>query len=94
MILTLFLYAMQMSLDILFVGKIFSCTVIKFNIISIVYISFDFIFRALQFPPEAWLRICLKHGSITWLCILPSGRVTLFCLGDTGHMLPQNVTSS
>lgn len=53
-----------------------------------------FVCRALQFPPEAWLRISLKHGSITWLCILPSGRVTLFCLGDTGHMLPQNVTSS
>ncbi|KAL6428010.1 hypothetical protein ACFW04_008420 [Cataglyphis niger] len=53
-----------------------------------------FVCRALQFPPEAWLRICLKHGSITWLCILPSGRVTLFCLGDTGYMLPQNVTSS
>ncbi|KYM84707.1 PREDICTED: serine/threonine-protein phosphatase PGAM5, mitochondrial [Atta cephalotes] len=53
-----------------------------------------FVCRALQFPPEAWLRICLKHGSITWLCILPSGRVTLYCLGDTGHMLPQNVTSS
>ncbi|XP_025988877.1 serine/threonine-protein phosphatase PGAM5, mitochondrial isoform X2 [Solenopsis invicta] len=53
-----------------------------------------FVCRALQFPPEAWLRICLKHGSITWLSILPSGRVTLYCLGDTGHMLPQNVTSS
>lgn len=53
-----------------------------------------FVCRALQFPPEAWLRICLKHASITWLCILPSGRVTLFCLGDTGHMLPQDITSS
>lgn len=53
-----------------------------------------FVCRALQFPPEAWLRIGLKHGSITWLCILPSGRVTIYCLGDTGHMLPQNITSS
>lgn len=53
-----------------------------------------FVCRALQFPPEAWLRIGLKHGSITWLCILPSGRVTLYCLGDTGHMSPQNITSS
>ncbi|XP_012216059.1 serine/threonine-protein phosphatase Pgam5, mitochondrial isoform X2 [Linepithema humile] len=53
-----------------------------------------FVCRALQFPPEAWLRISLKHGSITWLCILPNGRVTLICLGDTGHMLPQEITSS
>ncbi|XP_077256201.1 serine/threonine-protein phosphatase Pgam5, mitochondrial-like [Temnothorax americanus] len=53
-----------------------------------------FVCRALQFPPEAWLRIGLKHASITWLCVLPSGRVTLYCLGDTGHMLPQNITSS
>ncbi|EZA54202.1 hypothetical protein DMN91_001386 [Ooceraea biroi] len=53
-----------------------------------------FVCRALQFPPEAWLRICLKHASITWLCILPSGRVTLLCLGDAGHMLPENLTSS
>lgn len=53
-----------------------------------------FVCRALQFPPEAWLRICLKHASITWLCILPNGRVSLFCLGDTGHMIPQNITSS
>ncbi|XP_032665535.1 serine/threonine-protein phosphatase PGAM5, mitochondrial isoform X2 [Odontomachus brunneus] len=53
-----------------------------------------FVCRALQFPPEAWLRICLKHASITWLCIFPNGRVTLFCLGDTGHMIPQNITSS
>ncbi|EFN85287.1 serine/threonine-protein phosphatase Pgam5, mitochondrial isoform X1 [Harpegnathos saltator] len=53
-----------------------------------------FVCRALQFPPEAWLRICLKHASITWLCIFPNGRVTIFCLGDTGHMIPQNLTSS
>ncbi|XP_011871378.1 PREDICTED: serine/threonine-protein phosphatase Pgam5, mitochondrial [Vollenhovia emeryi] len=53
-----------------------------------------FVCRALQFPPEAWLRICLKHGSITWLCIHPSGRVAIFCLGDTGHMPPQSITSS
>ncbi|XP_015593035.1 serine/threonine-protein phosphatase Pgam5, mitochondrial [Cephus cinctus] len=53
-----------------------------------------FVCRALQFPPEAWMRITLNHASITWLSILPSGRVSLRCLGDTGHMLPRNITSS
>ena len=28
-----------------------------------------FVCRALQFPPEAWLRISLKHASITWITI-------------------------
>ncbi|XP_015510471.1 serine/threonine-protein phosphatase PGAM5, mitochondrial-like isoform X2 [Neodiprion pinetum] len=53
-----------------------------------------FVCRALQFPPEAWLRLSLNHASITWIRISPSGRVTLRCLGDTGHMLPQNVTAN
>ncbi|XP_012253508.1 serine/threonine-protein phosphatase PGAM5, mitochondrial isoform X2 [Athalia rosae] len=52
-----------------------------------------FVCRAMQFPPEAWLRISLSHASITWISIFPSGRVTLRCLGDTGHMLPQNITA-
>ncbi|XP_035743144.1 serine/threonine-protein phosphatase PGAM5, mitochondrial-like isoform X2 [Vespa mandarinia] len=51
-----------------------------------------FVCRALQFPPEAWMRMSLNHGSITWLCIYPNGRVTMHCLGDTGHMLPQNIS--
>ncbi|XP_043266707.1 serine/threonine-protein phosphatase PGAM5, mitochondrial [Venturia canescens] len=53
-----------------------------------------FVCRALQFPPEAWLRISLKNASITWLSIVPSGRVTLRCLGDAGHMVPQNLTTT
>ncbi|KAG8035442.1 hypothetical protein G9C98_006888 [Cotesia typhae] len=32
--------------------------------------------RALQFPPEAWSRLSLKHASITWISIQPSGRDT------------------
>lgn len=48
--------------------------------------------RALQFPPEAWLRISLNHGSITWISILPSGRVTLRTLGDSGHIPPELIT--
>ncbi|XP_065333071.1 serine/threonine-protein phosphatase PGAM5, mitochondrial isoform X1 [Cloeon dipterum] len=53
-----------------------------------------FVCRALQFPPEAWLRFSLQHGSITWLSVQPSGRVTLRALGDTGHMPPHLLTSS
>ncbi|KAG7204674.1 hypothetical protein KM043_005089 [Ampulex compressa] len=51
-----------------------------------------FVCRALQFPPEAWMRISLKHASITWLAVLPTGKVVLNCLGDTGHMMPQNIS--
>ncbi|XP_065579827.1 serine/threonine-protein phosphatase PGAM5, mitochondrial-like isoform X3 [Artemia franciscana] len=49
--------------------------------------------RALQLPPEAWLRISLHNGSITWLEIKPSGNVVLRGLGDVGHM-PRNKMST
>lgn len=26
-----------------------------------------FVCRALQFPPQAWLRLSLNHASITWV---------------------------
>lgn len=45
-----------------------------------------FVCRALQLPPEAWLRISLGHASLTWISILDDGRVTLRTLGETGHM--------
>ncbi|XP_078237822.1 LOW QUALITY PROTEIN: serine/threonine-protein phosphatase PGAM5, mitochondrial [Pogona vitticeps] len=48
--------------------------------------------RALQFPPEGWLRISLNNGSITHLVIRPSGRVALRTLGDTGFMPPEKIT--
>ncbi|XP_005403000.1 PREDICTED: serine/threonine-protein phosphatase PGAM5, mitochondrial isoform X1 [Chinchilla lanigera] len=50
--------------------------------------------RALQFPPEGWLRLSLNNGSITHLVIRPSGRVALRTLGDTGFMPPNMVTRS
>ena len=53
-----------------------------------------FVCRALQFPPEGWLRLCLNHASITWISIHPSGRVALLTYGDTGHMKPQLISSS
>lgn len=51
-----------------------------------------FVCRALQFPPEGWLRLGLNNGSITWLTIRPSGRVALRALGDSGFMPPDKVT--
>ncbi|XP_048752657.1 serine/threonine-protein phosphatase PGAM5, mitochondrial-like isoform X2 [Ostrea edulis] len=52
-----------------------------------------FICRALQFPPEAWLRISLDHASITWVTIRPSGRVSIRRLGDSGF-IPANEVSA
>ncbi|CAK9825093.1 Serine/threonine-protein phosphatase PGAM5, mitochondrial [Anthophora retusa] len=52
-----------------------------------------FVCRALQFPPEGWLRLRLNHGSITWISIRPNGRVTLKSLGDSGYMKPQLISS-
>ncbi|XP_029296384.1 serine/threonine-protein phosphatase PGAM5, mitochondrial isoform X2 [Cottoperca gobio] len=51
-----------------------------------------FVCRALQFPPEGWLRMGLNNGSITWLTIRPSGRVALRTMGDAGFMPPDKLT--
>ncbi|KOX76821.1 Serine/threonine-protein phosphatase Pgam5, mitochondrial [Melipona quadrifasciata] len=48
-----------------------------------------FVCRALQFPPESWLRLSLNHTSITWITIYPDGIVKLVAFGDSGHMNPQ-----
>ncbi|KAK3800314.1 hypothetical protein RRG08_020289 [Elysia crispata] len=49
-----------------------------------------FVCRALQFPPEGWLRLSLAHGSITHVTIRPNGRVSVRALGDHGFMpVPQ-----
>ncbi|KAL1138710.1 hypothetical protein AAG570_008772, partial [Ranatra chinensis] len=53
-----------------------------------------FVCRALQYPAEGWLRLSLHHASITWLSILPSGRVLLRCYGDAGYMPPYALTTS
>jgi len=50
--------------------------------------------RALQFPPEAWLRISLKHASLTWLVIRPDGRVHCRALGESGHFPPEMLSTS
>jgi serine/threonine-protein phosphatase PGAM5 len=53
-----------------------------------------FICRALQFPPEAWLRFSLHNCSLTWIAIRPSGRVTVYSVGDIGHVPPQRMTTT
>ncbi|XP_063820777.1 serine/threonine-protein phosphatase PGAM5, mitochondrial isoform X2 [Pseudophryne corroboree] len=48
--------------------------------------------RALQLPPEAWLRMSLNNGSITYMVIRPSGNVSLRMLGDSGFMPPEKIS--
>ncbi|XP_077317845.1 serine/threonine-protein phosphatase PGAM5, mitochondrial-like isoform X2 [Lithobates pipiens] len=48
--------------------------------------------RALQIPPEAWLRMSLNNGSISYLVIRPTGNVCLRMLGDSGFMPPEKIS--
>jgi hypothetical protein len=48
--------------------------------------------RALQLPPEAWLRFCPFNCSLTYLTIRPTGSVSCRLLGDIGH-IPYRLTS-
>ena len=52
-----------------------------------------FVCRALQLPPEAWLRMSLRHASVTWLSIRPSGKVSVRVVGDSGHFPPDKITT-
>lgn len=45
-----------------------------------------FVCRALQLPPEAWLRYCPFNCSLTYLTIRPTGTVSCRMLGDIGHL--------
>ena len=52
-----------------------------------------FFLRALQLPPEAWLRCGGHNGSMTILKVDPaSGRVGLRCFGDFGHLTLEETT--
>ena len=42
--------------------------------------------RALQLPPETWLRMCTLNCSITYLTIRPNGMVSARMMGDIGHL--------
>lgn len=45
-----------------------------------------FFCRALQLPPEAWLRLCTFNCSLTYLTVRPTGSVSCRMLGDIGHL--------
>lgn len=53
-----------------------------------------FVCRALQLPPEAWLRISLKHASITWVTIRPDGRCSIRAMGEASHIPPENLSTT
>ncbi len=53
-----------------------------------------FILRALQLPPEAWLRISLKHASISWIAINNEGYCSLQSIGDSGHFGKELLSTS
>ena len=45
-----------------------------------------FVCRALQLPPEAWLRLSVFNCSITYVTIQPNGYVSVRMVGDSGHL--------
>ncbi len=45
-----------------------------------------FMCRALQIPPEAWLRMCTFNCSLNYITIRPSGSCSVRMLGDIGHL--------
>eukprot|EP00794_Sanderia_malayensis_P014406 gene14406-15906_t len=51
-----------------------------------------FVCRALQFPPEGWLRMSIANCGLTTITIRPNGRVSLKSLGDAGHLPPDQIT--
>ncbi|KAE9551037.1 hypothetical protein FO519_005737 [Halicephalobus sp. NKZ332] len=51
-----------------------------------------FICRALQFPPEGWLRMSLANCSITWITVRPNGNVSIRAVGDAGHISQNKIS--
>lgn len=51
-----------------------------------------FICRALQFPAEGWLRLCVANCSLSLVTIQPDGLVVLEMMGDHGHVPPEKIT--
>lgn len=45
-----------------------------------------FLCRALQIPPEAWLRFSLPHCSVTSITVTGRGRVSVQQVGSIGHL--------
>eukprot|EP00760_Papus_ankaliazontas_P022685 PhM_4_TR18928/c0_g1_i1/m.63225/K15637/PGAM5; serine/threonine-protein phosphatase PGAM5 len=53
-----------------------------------------FMCRALQVPPEAWLRTRICHCSMSRFTVYSSGKVMVECFGDVGHLPPEMHTTS
>lgn len=51
-----------------------------------------FLCRALQLPPQAWLRFSLPNGSFTTITIQPTGRVSISGIGEVGHFPTDKLT--
>mmetsp|Transcript_15267 Transcript_15267/g.32975 ORF Transcript_15267/g.32975 Transcript_15267/m.32975 type:complete len:367 (-) Transcript_15267:111-1211(-) len=51
-----------------------------------------FVARALQLPPEVWLRMRGNNCGITEIIIQPDGRVSLGSFADVGHLAIEQVT--
>ena len=51
-----------------------------------------FVCRALQLPPEAWLRFEVPNASITTITVTQNGRVNVSGLGEAGHLPPEMLT--
>lgn len=45
-----------------------------------------FFCRALQLPPEAWLRMSTYNCSLTYVMVKPNGTVSARMMGDIGHL--------
>ena len=73
-------------------GSNLVCLVNTFLVEIIISLFFSINFRALQFPPEAWLRLNVAHASITQLVCHPTGTVVLDVLGGSEHMPPNMIT--
>jgi len=52
----------------------------------------SYVCRALQIPPELWLRLAVDNGSITVISCNSSGSVSLRMHGDVGFMPAEKVT--
>jgi len=50
--------------------------------------------RALQLPPEAWLRLTTFNCSLTYMAVRPTGTVSCRMLGDIGHLGYDHTTFS
>jgi len=53
-----------------------------------------FFLRALQLPPEAWLRLCSFNCSLSYFVVRPTGSVSCRTFGDIGHLGMNEATFS